>query len=78
MEEHLAKVKRMEQEKADLAAESFRRLEEQERLFAQEMEKLKEKQRYSGKEKKAKVSHWRKIRARALEKTHPINKSLVP
>ena len=46
MEEHLSKVKRMEQEKADLAAENFRRLEDQERLFAQEMEKLKEKHRY--------------------------------
>nr|KAG5714744.1 hypothetical protein BaRGS_000232 [Batillaria attramentaria] len=45
MEQHLARVKRMEQEKADLAAENYRRLEDQERTFAQETEKLKEKHR---------------------------------
>ena len=49
MEEHLAKVKRMEQEKADLSTENFQRLEEQERNFAREIEKLKEKKRYGGK-----------------------------
>ncbi|KAL8592685.1 hypothetical protein ACOMHN_037625 [Nucella lapillus] len=45
MEEHLVRMKRLEQEKADLAAENFRRLEDQERIFAQESEKLKEKHR---------------------------------
>lgn len=54
MEEHLAKVKRMEQEKADLSTENFQRLEEQERNFAREIEKLKEKQRYGGKSAESK------------------------
>lgn len=45
MEQQLTRVKRIEQEKADLAAENYRRLEEQERCSAQETEKLKEKHR---------------------------------
>lgn len=46
MGQHLIRVKKMEQEKADLVAENYRRLEEQERNSAQETEKLKEKHRY--------------------------------
>jgi hypothetical protein len=45
MEEHLAKLKRLEQEKADIAAENYKRLEDQQREFAQEAEKLKDKHR---------------------------------